>query len=407
MKREANSNNTILLYGNLISIHVVRWVETYLRIPSIRIIMLHKGMINNKLLQVISNLRSKKNSSKISLYIHHRNKSLIGKLSYRIFIITTLIKETLFRKPSLIHIFMLHNLDLILLPIIRVKKILSIFGSDVMNNKNWLIKTLIRINLSQAHTIIVSSKPFADEVSNIYGIPKSKFVAVHWGSPAGKFRPMSKEEAINKAWEYQLFDQDTIKKLRNSKLIIFSPRFTKEIYNTHIIIEAFYLIYKKYYSKKPILIIISANNDIYSETIKSIIQKLKLENNIIIINRILNENEMNVLFNLSDIVVSIPKHDQFASSIVEAMLTKKPIIVNRNIKAYREHLENFKNAVFIEPKTDDLAKAISYLINNPEQMELISKKAYEYAVKNLTYEENIKKISGFLSILLRKTKKEK
>jgi len=113
-------------------------------------------------------------------------------------------------------------------------------------------------------------------------------------------------------------------KKNNNKIVLFSPRSMKPIYNIDIIIDAFCLFNKK--NNSILYIINDLPNSDYSKKILNKINELNIEDKCVILPK-LNFNKMIHHFSLSDIVISIPTTDGTPNSVLEAMFMEKPIII--------------------------------------------------------------------------------
>ncbi len=128
-------------------------------------------------------------------------------------------------------------------------------------------------------------------------------------------------------------DIDFLKKLmpmpnKKSSITLFSIRGIKEIYNIDLIINAFELILKAVQNVEVKLKLASFPCDQrYLDKIKSQITELGLQKKCEIL-PFLNRENMALQLANADIIISVPKSDGTPVSLLEAMIAKKPIIMN-------------------------------------------------------------------------------
>jgi len=103
-------------------------------------------------------------------------------------------------------------------------------------------------------------------------------------------------------------------------------------------------------------------------------------------------------------VVSIPKTDQFASSIMEGMACGAIPIVS-NIEAYKQYLVDGKNAFFVNPDSQkDIAEKIIYCIEHPEIRDNIYRINKKIVEENEDWDKNAIAMEELYKKLLRRYK---
>lgn len=94
--------------------------------------------------------------------------------------------------------------------------------------------------------------------------------------------------------------------------------------------------------------------------------KLEVSNNTRFTSKLITPKEMAVYLNMADVFLSIPKTDQFGSSVIEGMACGSVPIVS-DIEAYHQYLQDGTNAFFVNPELPrDIAEKIAYTIDHPE-----------------------------------------
>lgn len=294
-----------------------------------------------------------KDFSFIEIY-YLENQSLI----YKIKNIRKIIKEI---KPDVVHTFYISR-DAIA-PLLffykKFKYICSVFGSDFywgLNNinKKFIFKRII----SGADKITFNS--FQMKKDLIKQFPKldlSKIKPVLWG--------------INfKLFNYIDFEKNNARKkelnIKNEKVIL-SFRGFKNVYNQNIIIQSIPKVITRNENVKFIFLLGNTKIEELQKSINFLKKKNVLEN-VIFIENFLSEKELSILLNLSDIVINIPKTDQFSVSLIETMASHTVPIISK-LKVYEDILVNEKNALILnETNENELSKKILYAIDNYDKL---------------------------------------
>jgi glycosyltransferase involved in cell wall biosynthesis len=116
-------------------------------------------------------------------------------------------------------------------------------------------------------------------------------------------------------------------KRQNGKLVVFSPRSMKPIYNIELILEGFYLIKNQYNRNNFELVLIDDFPESeYSNFIKDEIKRLKLEEDVTLLKwQTLEQMVENYI--QCDIAVMMPKSDGTPNTALEAMFLRRPVII--------------------------------------------------------------------------------
>lgn len=119
--------------------------------------------------------------------------------------------------------------------------------------------------------------------------------------------------------------------------------------------------------------------------IRDRIVKKNLSSHITIING-LPEAELVKTYTASDIFVFPNNNQTWGLAVFEAMLAGCACIVSRGSGAH-EVLTDKENALLVSPKAPaEIAKAITFLIENPAKMEHISKNSVQFVKNNLSWD---------------------
>ena len=86
----------------------------------------------------------------------------------------------------------------------------------------------------------------------------------------------------------------------------------------------------------------------------------------------------------------------FPTKLGEYFATKRPVITTK-IGDLKDYFTDKKQAIFAEPnKPESIAEAILYLLRNNSESERIGEEGYKWAVRNLEYNNNAKRLIDFI-----------
>ncbi len=265
--------------------------------------------------------------------------------------------------------------------------ILSVWGSDVLvaPRKSYFIKMMVKYALNKADVVVPTAKFMKDYLVKEFKLSEKKIIRIPWGIDLKIFHRGYKKEVEKLKKEL---------KINSKKWIILSPRGMRPNYsNNHLILDVIPYVIESH--PGTIFIFLRGNGSaIFEKELEEKVSELGIKNNVRFIPHFLSPQEMAIYYNMSNIFVSIPYTDQFASTIMEGMVCGSIPIVS-NIEVYRQYLEDGKNAFFVDPDDPkDIAKKIIYCIEHPEikdKVYIINKKIIE---ENENWNKNAKKIEG-------------
>lgn len=135
----------------------------------------------------------------------------------------------------------------------------------------------------------------------------------------------------------------------------------------------------------------------YEEALKSLAQTKGLANQVFFHGKKQIGAELNAFYKTADIYVIPSYHEGFPRTIWEALANSLPVIAT-TVGSIPYYLENNKNAILIQPqKVDELAQAISLIINDKELRKKLINQGY-----TLTQEVTLEKQAQILINQLKK-----
>ena len=290
------------------------------------------------------------------------------RLIYKVIKIRQIIKQI---KPDTVHCFQISR-DAIA-PILffqrKFKYICSIFGSDFYWDMQNLNKKIIKkYVLDKCDVITFNSVQMGKDLINTFPcLDLNKIKPIIWGVDYNLFNNVNRKELTKKKMDLNIKDEK----------IILSFRGFNHIYNQDIIFKSIPLILENNRNVKFIFILGKTKLKTINDMVSFLKEKKAFEK-VIFIERFVSHRELSIFLNLSDIVINIPKTDQFALSLLETMASHSIPVVS-DLQVYKEILVNNKNAIFLNKiDENELAKRILYVINN-----------YEKLYENITKSNNI------------------
>ena len=271
--------------------------------------------------------------------------------------------------------------------------VVSVWGSDVLRapKESKISGYIIPVIFKKADIITTTAEFMREYLNNAFKAPKSKIIRIPWGIDLKVFHRGYEEEV--KRFKESLG-------IGVSSPIIISNRHMNPQYEIQSIIDSIPYVTKIYPNVLFVFIRGYGSPDFENE-MKVRAKKLGVINNIWFISRHIPPKEMAVLLNASNMFISIPKTDQFGSSIMEGMACGAIPIVS-TIKVYEQYLEDGKNAFFVNPESPEkIAEKIIYCIEHPEIEEKFYKINKKIIEKNEDWDRNAKKMEELYENLLK------
>ena len=134
---------------------------------------------------------------------------------------------------------------------------------------------------------------------------------------------------------------------------------------------------KRVVEKYPDAKLLIAGNGPEKENIEAEIKALKLENNVEMLGYCTHLQDYQ---HITDVVVSCSYREGLPLNIVEAMLSKTPVVASNN-RGHRELIENGKTGFIVDTNDDNtMSERVLDLLSNRELVNGIKNNAFEYAI---------------------------
>jgi glycosyltransferase involved in cell wall biosynthesis len=153
----------------------------------------------------------------------------------------------------------------------------------------------------------------------------------------------------------------------SGEAVVFSPRPFGPIYNIDTLVRAIPLVLAQLPSAMFVLLDFMPPDRFpdYKRQIEDLLHELGLRDVVRVIGGVSPE-EMAALYNVADIVVSVPSGDDFAATYQEAMACGTPFVAS-DLPAYQDWITHEYNGLLVEPRDErGLAEAIVRLLRQDE-----------------------------------------
>jgi len=223
--------------------------------------------------------------------------------------------------------------------------VVTTIGSDVFPDEQlkttWLVKKNIEWLLRSADRVTTLSLAMEKRLVNYFKV-----------NPQRIERDFLDIEDI---WYNKDIQSSRLKSFEKSSPIILSPRMLDSLYQQAEIIKSLSLVKKKFPNVLLIQTGFGMNKDYFQEC-QALIKVQGLESNVLFLEKFNDASELIRFFDLSDMVIMIPKSDGMPSSLIESWARKKPTILS-NIYNYED---GFDRKLYV--KTHINPKAIAETI---------------------------------------------
>ena len=244
--------------------------------------------------------------------------------------------------------------------------VITAWGSDInsYSEYSFVKKILLRRTVQNANLITVVSNDLRKRVIKL-GASRENSYIIQFGIDTKLFHSGYDVSALKKKL-----------KIEDNEKIIFSPRMMLFKYNIDNIIKAFKLLQRDFGNLRLILksYLEKDKDKGYIKYIKRLVKELGIEDRTIFIGQV-KYSTMPKLYNLSDVVVSIPNTDGAPLSVLEGMACGCNIVAS-NIPALQEWIKDDWNGYLVNVKDiEDISQKIkkSLLIKSDKREEIINR----------------------------------
>ena len=365
--------------GNVKSIHVKRWLKWFLyRGHEVHLITSNYGEIEGAKIYKIGK------DKKGSLFNFIRKMLQTRKLVRQI-------------RPDILHAHYLFGCGTFAAFANYHPLVVTAWGDDILKDahKNPIMKYLVKFVIERADYVTFFSEYLLKNVNKITNRTNNMMVIRPWVFE--KYRMDSVNEKLIEKFRSRLG-------ITSESFVIFSPRNIQPIYRTEKIVNSIPLVIKNY--PEALFVFLKGHDDNkYYNYIKCLIGDLNIKKNVRIIKEWLNEKDMIALYKIADIIISLPKRDQFSACVREAMMFGAVPIIG-DLEIYRDELIDGKNAYFVSGEDDkEISNKILYCIRQSssiEKMRKINEIKIKSIIKKIERENKLEKMDNIYKSLLDK-----
>jgi glycosyltransferase involved in cell wall biosynthesis len=166
--------------------------------------------------------------------------------------------------------------------------------------------------------------------------------------------------------------------------VVFSPRPFGPIYNIDTIVRAIPLVLTQVPAATFVLLDFMPPDKFsdYKRQIKDLLRELGIKDVVRVIGGVTRE-EMAALYNLAEIVVSVPSADDFAATYQEAMACGTSFVAS-DLPAYQGWITHERNGLLVGPRDErGLAEAIVRLLRHDELRQAFRQRNLKLAQERL------------------------
>ncbi len=326
-----------------------------------------------------------------NFYIHriYSTKMKIIRFFFEIYRIREILKKI---KPDILHALYVKHYGWVASFLGFSPFFVTVMGSDVhpRRNKNFLSKIFNSYVLNKADIITSNSIELINLCCPNVKIKKKMHIIRSCGD-LKKFKLMRISVLSDFRPKLNISEKD---------YVILSSRGMKKIYNNILLIKSIPYIIKKIENFVVIMIIGNMYDKKYFKKVLNLAKRHRIMDKLRFMNKI-DYNDMPKLYNLSDVVLSIPNSDGIPTTMFEAMACGVPVIFN-NLQIYNELIVDKKNGLIVdcrEPKK--LADAIIQILTNKRLASRIVKNGFKTAQEHGDFDKEMNSLNKVYKKFLR------
>jgi len=343
------------------SIHLKKWISFFSK--NFDIILISDTLLNNKSIQFWKKIWIEYYDYNIKWNLFFRGLNLFRKFFYYNYIIYTNRNNSVINWHYISLNFILSFPSALLIK----KRIATLWWSD-FNLASWIQKIILKSAFKFSHFITSDTQEILNKTNHFYNIDKKKLVYInHWVDS----NIFNEKKSLNK---------------EKNKLVIFSPRWLSSFYNHHILFENIDLLISKFWKNIKLVFIDYNTDEKYKKKLIKI--KDKYKDNIDILPS-LTQKQLWEQYKNCDIVISIPKDDGLAVTLIEALFSLKPVIwINK--KDYKSILN--KDLIIQNYDINEIIEKIEFYLKNKNKIDKEIKTIKNKNFDKFDYYKNMKKM---------------
>ena len=370
----------LLYLGNPNTIHVQRWLHHFVRAGH----DVHLAAVN----PVLVDADRLAGVTVHDLSLHRKPTKLAHLLE--VFRVRSLIAEL---KPDLLHAHYVARYGWLAALTGFRPLVLTAWGSDVQPRPGMqgarIAKVLTPYALRRASVITVDAHDVGD-ICRRMTRRAVRIETVTFGADLTRFRPGLPVADLRRQLDIPL-----------GAPIVVSPRIFAPLYNIDTIVESIPMVAKQF----PDVIYVLQNysslgNPSYQQELSELVDKLGVTRHVRFQGEMAH-SEMALLYNLGDVVVSVPASDGVPATFFEAMGCEVPLVVS-DLPAYDPLIADGRTGLRVQPgSASEVARAINTLLASAETRRQIAQAAACVARAHGDFEHEMSKVGALYHELAR------
>ena len=162
------------------------------------------------------------------------------------------------------------------------------------------------------------------------------------------------------------------------------------------LIESFYELAQY---RHDVILVIVGPDDGYESTLKTLISKLNLWDMVLFTGFLSGKEKLSALVDAS-VVVQTSRYEQGVGAPIEAVMCNTPIIVSGNTGSGEDVLRMDAGYLIEFGNKDDFRKKVEYVLNNPREAKIKTKKAKNYIKSNLSMAKKVEEYEYLYAICI-------
>jgi glycosyltransferase involved in cell wall biosynthesis len=242
----------------------------------------------------------------------------------------------------------------------------------------WLLKWLFDIAfgyrlLRDASRVIAETEVGINEYREL-GVKEDKIVLITPPLPVEEFADLPAQGLFRQKYD-----------IKAKHVVMFLGRINW-IKGLDFLAESFYELARH---RSDVILAIVGPDDGYKPTLEGIVEKLKLSDRVLFTGFLGGKDKLSALVD-ADVVVQTSRYEQGAWAPLEAVLCSTPIIVSSNSGA-GEDVRRIDAGYLVEwGNKNDLVDKIQYVLDNPDQTAIKTRKARDYLERNQSMSSRIR-----------------
>lgn len=271
-------------------------------------------------------------------------------------------------------------------PRILVKKLLKVPIVAHFYMRKAILKSLVKLVVDKADTIITSSQTVAHHLEKTYNISRKKTEIVYPPIDVNLYKPVDKNQV-----------RKNLAISEDDKIILYMGNLRRNRFPEKKVLKTLRDLVETNFRTRLFILAPRNNENIRrSLEIKTEIEKLNLTANVKIKVEDLSENEKSLIYGVADIFL-FPSLDPTTSTeppltVLEAMASGLPVI-SSNLSSMREIITDGSNGFLVAFNNEkSLTEKISSLLESDKIMRRFSSNARAYIVKEMSFVVSCKKL---------------